>query len=137
MTVRAMISRAPKLEVLARYYGVGLINTAFGFGLFSLLIFLGANLYLAQILAHVTGTAFNYFTYSRHVFHKASSRRPLAFVASYAFNYFVGLGLLAGAHHFVPSPYLAGFLALLVGTALNFLVLRRLVFPSLQKPAQP
>jgi putative flippase GtrA len=123
MSIRA------RIELLVRYYGVGLINTAFGFGLFSLLVFVGLNLYVAQIVAHISGTIFNYFTYSRHVF-RTSRRRPWAFAASYAFNYLVGLGLLAGAHHFVRSPYLAGFLALLLGTALNFLILKRFVFPD-------
>jgi putative flippase GtrA len=126
----------PRVEMLLRYYGVGVINTAFGFGLYALLVFVGLNLYVAQITAHVTGATFNYFTYSRHVFHKDSERRPLAFVGAYAVNYVVGLALLAVAHQFVRSPYLAGFLALLVGTALNFLVLRRFVFPSLQKTVQ-
>jgi putative flippase GtrA len=116
-------------RLLLRYYGVGLLNTAFGFGLYTLLVYLGLNLYVAQVLAHICGTAFNYFTYSRHVF-RQGERRPLAFVGAYVFNYALGLGILAAVHHFVPSPYLAGFLALLIGTSINFLVLRRFAFPA-------
>ncbi len=94
---------------------------------------IGLNLFLAQAVAHVLGSAFNYFTYSRHVFRKSSDRRPLAFVGAYGLNYLVGLGLLAAAHHFFASPYLAGFVAVLVASVLNFFVLRRLVFPSAAK----
>jgi putative flippase GtrA len=138
MTLKSTIeANLHRIELLIRYYGVGAINTAFGFGLYALLVFLGLNLYVAQIVAHVTGSAFNYFTYSRHVFHRASERRPLAFVGAYAFNYVMGLGLLAIAHHFVSSPYLAGFLALLVATSINFFVLQRFVFPRLERAVAP
>jgi putative flippase GtrA len=120
------------IERLIRFYGVGAVNTAFGFGLFSLLVFLGLNLFLAQIVAQVCGTVFNYFTYSRHVF-RDHRRSPAAFVAAYVFNYLMGLGLLALAHMVVSNPYGAGFLALLVNTALNYFVLRRFVF----RPPEP
>jgi putative flippase GtrA len=116
-----------RIERLIRYYSAGMINTAFGFGLYSLLVFLGLNLFLAQIVAHVCGTAFNYFTYSRHVF-TGHRRSPKAFVAAYAFNYLMGLGLLALIHQFVKNPYGAGFLGLIIGTAINYFVLRRFVF---------
>jgi putative flippase GtrA len=121
-----------RLERLIRYYGVGAVNTAFGFGLYSLLVFLGLNLFLAQFGATVCGVAFNYFTYSRHVF-TGHRRNPMAFVAAYAFNYLMGLGLLALIHVVVKNPYAAGFLGLLIGTAINYFVLRRFVF----RPPEP
>lgn len=124
-----------RLEQVMRYYSAGAINTAFGFGLYSILVYLGLNLFLAQIVAHMCGTAFNYFTYSRHVFLR-HRRSPAAFVGAYVFNYLMGLGLLALAHVVVPNPYAAGFLGLIVGTAINYFVLRRFVFrPS--EPAPP
>lgn len=122
-----------RLERLIRYYGVGAINTAFGFGLYSLLVFLGLNLFLAQLGAVVCGTAFNYFTYSRHVF-TGDQRSPKAFVAAYALNYLMGLGLLAVIHVFVKNPYAAGFVGLLIGTAINYFVLRRFVFRPHEPP---
>jgi putative flippase GtrA len=116
-----------RLETLVRYYAVGAINTAFGYGLYAALVFVGVNLYIAQLIAHVCGTTFNYFTYSRHVF-RDGARRPAHFVGAYVFNYLMGLGLLATAHHFIANPYLAMLVALFVGTALNYFVLRRIVF---------
>jgi putative flippase GtrA len=100
------------------------------------LVFVGLNLFLAQIVAHICGTAFNYFTYSRHVF-SGHRRSPVAFVAAYAFNYVMGLGLLFLAHLVVRNPYGAGFLALLVGTAINYFVLRRFVFRAPPPEAAP
>lgn len=121
-----------RLERLIRYYGVGAVNTAFGYGIYALLLFLGLNLFLAQLGAVVCGTVFNYFTYSRHVF-TGDRRNPAAFVGAYAFNYLLGLGLLALIHAFVKNPYAAGFIGLLIGTAINYFVLRRFVF----RPSEP
>ena len=116
-----------RLQTLVRYYAAGLVNTAFGYGLYAGLLFVGLNLFVAQLVAHVCGTAFNYFTYSRHVF-RDGDRRPAAFVGAYALNYLMGLGLLAAAHRILPNPYAAGLAGLVVGTAINYFVLRRLVF---------
>lgn len=121
-------SRAEWARVF-RYYQAGVVNTAFGYGLFALLIWAGLNLYVAQAVSHVLGMAFNYLTFSRYAFagHAASKVR---FVASYALNYAMSLAVLWGFARFVPSPYLAGFLTILVVSALNYLVLRRFVFLS-------
>ena len=122
-----------RLERLIRYYGVGVINTVFGFGLYSLLVFLGLNLFVAQLVSVICGTAFNYFTYSRHVF-TGERRSPVAFVGAYAFNYMLGLGLLALVHSIVKNPYAAGFLVLLIGTAINYFILKRFVFRPHETP---
>ncbi len=122
-----------RLERLIRYYGVGVINTVFGFGLYSLLVFLGLNLFVAQLVSVICGTAFNYFTYSRHVF-TGERRSPVAFVGAYAFNYMLGLGLLALVHSVVKNPYAAGFLVLLIGTAINYFILKRFVFRPHETP---
>jgi putative flippase GtrA len=138
MTLKSLFeANLHRIELLVRYYGVGVINTVFGYGLYAGLIFIGLNLFVAQIIAHVSGATFNYFTYSRHVFHDSSERRPVTYIVTYAGNYVVGVGLLATAHHFVSSPYLAGFVALMVGTAINFFILRRFVFPRLERTAAP
>lgn len=110
-----------------RYYQAGIVNTAFGYGLFALLVYLGVNIYLAQIVSHVLGMAFNYLTYSRYAFadHRANMTR---FVLSYAVNYLLGLGSLYALSQFVASPYAAGLLSTVFVSAINYLVLRKLVF---------
>jgi len=112
---------------LWRYYQAGVVNTLFGYGLFVVFVRLGLNIYLAQIVSHVIGVAFNYFTYSRYAFvdHQASKRR---FVASYVGNYFLGLAALAVAARVVASPYLAGFISTVFVSLVNYFVLKRLVF---------
>jgi len=123
-----MIGRERRLEIV-RYLVAGLANTAFGYGLYAGLIWLGLDRYAAQALGYVLGTGFNYLTYSRHVFTNAEPAR-LRFVASYAVNYLVNLAGLRLVSSFVSNAYLAGGMTTLAVVALNYLVLKRLVFRS-------
>lgn len=123
----APAARLQPFQRLWRYYQAGLVNTVFGFLLYSAFVRLGVNLYVAQLLAHTIGSVFNYFTYSRYAFRGAKASK-LRFAASYIVNYGVGVALLAAFHHVIPSPYLAMAVALVFATAINFLVLNRFVF---------
>jgi putative flippase GtrA len=115
------------LERLWRYYQAGIVNTAFGYGLYALFVAIGLNMYLAQAVGHVLGMVFNYFTYSRHAFHDAEASK-LRFVLSYAANYLLGLASLWAAAQAIASPYLAGLVAVLFVSLVNYFVLRHWVF---------
>lgn len=115
------------IERLWRYYQAGIINTAFGYGLYALFVSLGLNMYLAQIVAHLLGMAFNYVTYSRHAFHDSDVSKA-RFVASYAVNYLLGLGALWAISQLISSPYLAGFIAVAIVSLTNYFVLKHWVF---------
>lgn len=120
-----------QMRELWRYYQAGIVNTLFGFGLYALLVKLGLNLYLAQLISHCLGVAFNYFSYSRHVFRGAESAK-IRFVLSYVVNYLMGLVVLFAAAQFIPSPYLAGFVAVVIVSLANYFILKYLVF--MRKP---
>ncbi len=112
---------------LWRYYQAGIVNTAFGYGLYATFVALGLNMYVAQIVAHLLGVMFNYVTYSRHAFHDSNVSKG-RFVASYAVNYLLGLAALWAASQFVTSPYLAGLVAVIFVSLINYLILRHWVF---------
>lgn len=112
---------------LWRYYQAGIVNTVFGYAAYALLVSTGMNMFVAQVIAQILAVTFNYFSYSRHVFAGASASK-LRFVLAYAVNYAVSLASLAAAATVVASPYLAGLLALLFASSVNFIVLRRFVF---------
>lgn len=120
------ISRTRLLE-LWRYYQAGVVNTAFGFGLYALLVWLGLNMFAAQLLSHLAGMAFNYLMYSRHVFRGAAPAK-LRFILSYGVNYLVGLATLALVSRFIHSPYLAGFTSTVIVSVINYFALKHLVF---------
>lgn len=122
--------RRPQLHSLRqlwRYYQVGIVNSAFGYGLYALFVAAGINMYAAQLLAHILGVVFNYFTYSRHVFPDARPSK-IRFILSYAANYVMGLAALAAASQLINSPYLAGLAAVVVVSMANYLILRHMVF---------
>jgi putative flippase GtrA len=119
--------RRERLAELWRYGHVGLINTAFGYGLYAFLVWLGLNLYLAQITAQILGAGFNYLTFGKLVF-RGTRSNPAAFAGAYAFNYLLALAFLATAHRFIASPYVAGFVAFVAVAGINYLVLKRFVF---------
>lgn len=110
-----------------RYYQAGIVNTLFGYGCFAALVWLSMDMFAAQLISHVAGTLFNYFTYSRYTF-AAEAGSPLRFVASYAVNYFMSLAALWGLSQLILSPYLAGLLAIVIVSAINFVILKRFVF---------
>lgn len=116
-----------RLVELWRYYQAGIANTAFGLAAYSLFVWLGLNMYVAQLVAHTLGVAFNYLTYSRHVFRDASPAK-LRFVISYAGNYLVGLATLAAVAQVVASPYLAGIVSAGIVSVINYFALKHLVF---------
>jgi putative flippase GtrA len=121
-----------RLAELVRYGAVGVINTGFGFGLYSLFVFVGLNVFAAQLLAHAIGMAFNFVMFKRHVF--TESQASLArYIASYAVNYLISLGLLFVFHHLIASPYLVGFTVLICAAAINYLMLKLFVFRRLRQ----
>ncbi len=120
------ISRERLIEVW-RYYQAGIVNTAFGLGAYALLVWLGVNMYAAQLISHTAGVAFNYLTYTRHVFREAAPAK-LRFVLSYAGNYLMGLAALAAVATVVRSPYLAGLIATLLVSIVNYFILKHWIF---------
>jgi putative flippase GtrA len=115
------------IATLWRFYSVSVLNTIFGYSTYALLIALGLNLYVAQILSQLIGMTFNFFSYGRHVFRDHDASLP-RYIGAYVGNYLMNLALLAGFHHVTRSAYLAGAMAVMVASLINLLVLKRLVY---------
>lgn len=116
-----------RVRELWRYYQAGVVNTVFGLSAYSLLVWLGLGMYAAQFVAHGLGVAFNYLTYSRHVFRDRQTS-PLRFAVSYAGNYLIGLASLALVARVIASPYLAGIVSAGIVSIINYFILKRFVF---------
>jgi putative flippase GtrA len=112
---------------LLRYYQAGVVNTLFGYGCYAALLWMGLDMFIAQLISHTVGTLFNYFTFSRYAF-VGEAGSPLRFVASYAGNYLLSLAVLWVLSQAIASPYLAGLVAVVIVSAINFLILKRFVF---------
>ena len=119
--------RLVRWQQIIRYYQAGVVNLAFGYCLYAGLVALGISAYPAQAIAHVLGMAFNYVSYSRHVFRNAGPAK-LRFVGSYAVNYLLSVATLAALKLVIANDYVAGFLAAVIVSAINFVALKHLVF---------
>lgn len=84
-------------------------------------------MFMAQFIAHAMGVAFNYLTYSRHVFRDANPS-PGRFLLSYVVNYLIGLITLALVSQFIISPYGTGIVSAGAVSVVNYFILKRFVF---------
>jgi putative flippase GtrA len=107
---------------------VGVLNTAFGYGLFALLIWLGLPYPYAMGIGTIMGVLFNFQTTSRLVFTGAHWRLLARFVSVYGFIYCINLGGVALLLSWGLNVYLAGALLLLPMAGVSFATLRFFVF---------
>jgi putative flippase GtrA len=128
VTSLASLKRFNWRQVL-RYYQAGIVNTLFGYGCYAALVWLSLDMFVAQLVSHVLGTLFNYFTFSRYTF-AGEDGSPLRFVASYGVNYLIGLAVLWSLSRVIVSPYLAGLVTVVIVSVINFAILKRFVFRS-------
>lgn len=126
-TGRGLRGRLARWQQIIRYYQAGVVNLAFGYGLYAALIALGVSAFPAQAIAHVLGMGFNYVSYSRHVFREARPAK-LKFLLSYAVNYLLSAAMLAALKQVMANDYAAGFFAAVIVSAINFAALKYLVF---------
>jgi len=112
---------------VVRYYQAGLANAAFGYGMFAAFIAAGLNMYLAQIVAHLLGMAFNYLTYTRYTFRGHMPSLP-RFLGAYAGQYVLSVTALTACAALGATPYLAGFGSLVIVSVLNYFVLKKFVY---------
>ena len=98
---------------LVRFFLVSGINTAFGYGLFALLIYLGMVYPLALFLSTVLGILFNFKTIGSFVFKNHNNYLILKFFGVYAITYLVNLGSLAVLQYLSVNIYISAAILLL------------------------
>ncbi len=113
-----------------RFLLVGLLNTAFGYGVFALLIAPGVPYPIATLLSTVAGVLFNFKSYGTLVFGSHDNRLLLRFIGVYAFCYAVNLIPLRWAERNGVSLILMGAAIALPMAALSFALNRRFVFSA-------
>ncbi len=120
----------PAMRQFLLFLLIGSINTAFGYAIYCLLIFLQLHYTVASLLAMSIGVLFNFKTTGRIVFKNKDNRLFLRFVSIYVVLYFINISLIKGSSYFIGSFYLSGGIAV-VGTAvISFLLNKYVVFQS-------
>lgn len=115
-------------NLFIKFILVGMLNTIFGYGVYALLLFLGAHYSLASLAGTVLGVLFNFKTTGGLVFRVNDNRLIFKFFGVYGATYFmniIGLKLLAALHL---NYYFAGALLLLPTAVVAFLLNRFFVF---------
>ena len=107
---------------------VGLLNTAFGYGVFVLGIIMGAAPLLSLLAATALGVTFNFFTTGGIVFRNSDPRRFGLFVLGYAAVYGVNAGLLHALGWAGLGPVAAQAICVVPVACFAFAVMKLLVF---------
>ncbi|WP_165801458.1 GtrA family protein [Kaistia algarum] len=112
----------------ARFIGVGILNTIFGYLVYLFWIAVGLRPELALAVSTSIGACFNYVTTGRLVFRHSSPNRIVHFFASYAALYVVNALALRELVAAGVRPALAQGLLVLPFAIISYLVFKFIVF---------
>jgi putative flippase GtrA len=126
--VSSKTSSQDELRTFARFIAVGVLNSAFGYLAFALMLrWLPRP--LALLCSHLLGVAFNFHSTAIAVFDDYRYRLLARFVASYALVYAANLGMLEGLCRVGKlSDLLGQAVSLPFSALLSFTLLRVFVF---------
>ena len=129
---RSWLNRELFFEWL-RFLAVGGINTAFGYGLYAVCIWLWADYLAATTVSMVGGILFNYRTTGAIVFAKRDGSFA-RFIGCYVVVIALSVMLLKFLDTRGVNPYLSGLIVAFPAALLSFALLRTFVFRVLRKP---
>jgi putative flippase GtrA len=115
---------------VARFLATGVLNTAFGYGLYALLVFAGLPYLPALVVATAAGVVFNFFTFGRLAFRVALARGMFPrFLAGYGIALALNAALLWFARERLGlDPYTAQLACLPPTVAATYLILNFWVY---------
>jgi putative flippase GtrA len=111
-----------------RFLVVGVLNTAFGYGLFALFTWFGLAYPLAIALATILGVLFNFQTTGRMVFSNSRGSLLWRFAAVYGIIYLLNVAAVALLLRAGINVYLANALAIPPLVVCSFILQRLFVF---------
>lgn len=115
---------------LLRFAAVGLLNTAFGYCVYAVMLWVGLNYAAAAAVGTVLGVLFNFKTTGSLVFRSNDNRLILRFVGVYTLVYMTNVAGLASLTIMGLSAYIAGLVMLLPAAMLAFLLNKKWVFKA-------
>jgi putative flippase GtrA len=122
-----------KTRSYAAYILVGILNTAFGYSMFALFIFLKLHYSLAVFFSTVLGIVFNFKTIGRLVFKSSDNSLIFRFFAVYAVTYLINVAGLKILSIINIDMYIAGAVLLLPMAVVSFIFHKGFVFREPRK----
>ena len=117
-----------QFSVFLRFVAVGVLNTAFGYGVFSILVWFGVLPELALLISTIVGVLFNFATTGSLVFRNSDRSLFLRFALVYTVIYLLNAAALRGLLWMGVSPFLAQAGIMPFSVVLTFFAMRRFVF---------
>ena len=111
-----------------RFVLVGIGNTAFSYGAYAALLFVGFEYRVASLLALVLGIAVSFTTQGTVVFRNATRVTLVKFVVAWVLLYLFNISLIALLMRSSLSAYVAGAVATVPVTLVSYFVLKFAVF---------
>jgi len=114
---------------VVKFLLVGILNTAFGYGLFSLFIYVGLHYSLAVLLSTIFGVMFNFKSIGKLVFKSDDNSLIFKFILVYIITYFLNIFFLWLFKRLgFDNMYINGFVLLIPLAAVSFLLNKFFVF---------
>lgn len=112
-----------------RFLIVGVVNTAFGFAVFSLAVFFNATTWQALLAGNLAGILFNFMTIGGIVFQNISPDRFLRFAAAYLGIFLINLkSIELITYELATNRIVAQAILTAPMAVLSYFVMSRLVF---------
>jgi putative flippase GtrA len=121
------VLRRPEMRFV-RFLLVGAVNTAFGYGVFALLVTAGLHYAAAALLSTIMGILFNFISTGTLVFGKRDARLFPRFLAVYGICYAAGVIALTVADRAHVDVRLAGAALAIPQALLAYVLQKVLVF---------
>ena len=113
---------------LMKFVVVGVLNTAFSFSIYSLLLYLGLGYFSAYCISVILGLLFSFKTHGRFVFNNPDRRLLPRYAACWVAVFIANLSMIALLVHIGINAYWSGAVALAPSIAFSYLLQRFLVF---------
>jgi putative flippase GtrA len=114
----------------ARFMIVGLLNTAFGYGIYAASLLTGLVPELALLITFATAMIFNFMTTGRLVFRSTGIRRFPKFAFAYLLIYGINVFALRGVLDLGFRPLIAQLIVLPPIVTCTFVIMKLFVFRS-------
>jgi putative flippase GtrA len=112
----------------AKFLAVGVLNTAFGYGVFALLIFAGVRPMPSLAITYVVGVTFNFVTTGQFVFDHFHRSALLRFIAAYVVVFLINAALYEILSASGVTPLVAQAICLPIMAILAFFLFKFHVF---------
>jgi putative flippase GtrA len=113
---------------LIRFIVVGVVNTGFGYVLYTLFISVGMHYSRATLLALIISLIFGYYTQGKLVFRAGSPGMFLRFLFAWGAIYSVNVAAIATFIAYGFNSYLSGALSVPITTIFSYLTQKYFVF---------